>query len=85
MQKPREQVTDAEALLDITNTLVTFVKAHSNEGISPSDFINSLLRNFGQQGLPSSSSDHGRNSIAWKDIGRAVSHVIMRVPGCCTM
>ncbi|KAI8558923.1 hypothetical protein RHMOL_Rhmol04G0133700 [Rhododendron molle] len=85
VQKPREQVADAEALLDITNTLMTFVKAHSNEGITPSDFVNCLLRNFGQQGHPSSRSDHGRNSIAWKDIGRAVSHVIRTVPGCCTM
>lgn len=85
MQKPREQVADAEALLDITNTLVTFVKAHSNEGITPSDFVNCLLKNFGPQGKASSCSSDGRNTTAWKDIGRAVSHVIRRAPGCCTM
>ncbi|CAA2974441.1 non-structural maintenance of chromosomes element 4 homolog A-like isoform X2, partial [Olea europaea subsp. europaea] len=47
--KPREQVADAEALFDITNTLVTSVKAYTNEGVTPSDFVTCLLRDFGQQ------------------------------------
>ncbi|KAF5948724.1 hypothetical protein HYC85_014681, partial [Camellia sinensis] len=84
-QKPREQVADAEALLNITNTLVTSVKAHSKEGITPSDFVNCLLRDFGRQGGASTSTEDGRNSIAWKDVGLAVSHVFMKAPGCCTM
>ncbi|CAH2041538.1 unnamed protein product [Thlaspi arvense] len=73
--KPREQVADAEALLDITNTLVSSVKAHSNEGITPSDFVSCLLRDFGKQVGPSGSTEDVRNSIAWKDIGLAVSHL----------
>ncbi|XAR70029.1 hypothetical protein NMG60_11001844 [Bertholletia excelsa] len=85
VQKPREQVADAEALLDITNTLVSSVKAHSNEGITPSDFVSCLLRDFGKQVGPSGSTEDVRNSIAWKDIGLAVSHVFLRAPGCCTM
>uniref|UniRef100_A0A5B6YWL0 Non-structural maintenance of chromosomes element 4 n=1 Tax=Davidia involucrata TaxID=16924 RepID=A0A5B6YWL0_DAVIN len=55
VQKPREQVADAEALLDITNTLMTSVKAHSNEGITLSDFV--LFRDFGQQGVASRSAE----------------------------
>lgn len=85
VQKPREQVADAEALLDITTTLVTTVKAHSNGGVTPSDFVTCLLRDFGQEGGSSRRTEEGGNSIHWKDVGRAVSHVFMGAPGCCTM
>ncbi|PSR84549.1 Non-structural maintenance of chromosomes element 4 B like [Actinidia chinensis var. chinensis] len=50
VQKPREQVADAEALLDITSTLVSSVKGHSKDGITPSDFVNCLMRDFGRHG-----------------------------------
>ncbi|KAK6925701.1 Non-structural maintenance of chromosome element 4, C-terminal [Dillenia turbinata] len=82
-QKPREQVADAEALLDIANTLVSSVKSQRNAGITPSDFVNCLLRDFGQQTGGGSSTV--QNSICWKDLGMAVSHIFKRVPGCCTM
>ncbi|XP_057484920.1 non-structural maintenance of chromosomes element 4 homolog A-like [Actinidia eriantha] len=86
VQKPREQVADAEALLDITNTLVSYVKGHSKDGITPSDFVNCLLRDFGRRGGPSSSSEDDGNSIAWKDIiSLAISHVFLKAPGCCTI
>ncbi|KAH7512396.1 hypothetical protein FEM48_Zijuj12G0086500 [Ziziphus jujuba var. spinosa] len=85
VQKPREQVADAEALLDITSTLITSVKAHSSEGITPSDFVTCLLRNFGKQTGLGGSSEDGRNLICWKDVGIAVSHVFQRGPRCCTM
>ncbi|KAL3533922.1 hypothetical protein ACH5RR_007443 [Cinchona calisaya] len=85
VQKPREQVADAEALLDVANTLVTSVKAHSSEGLTPSDFVSSLLENFAQQDGPSGSRDAGSNSVRWKEIGLAVSHVFRSAPGCSTM
>ncbi|CAN4109082.1 unnamed protein product [Withania somnifera] len=85
VQKPREQVADAEALLDITTTLVTTVKAHSNGGVSPSDFVSCLLRDFGHEGGSSRRTEEDGNSINWKDVGCAVSLVFMRPPGCCTM
>jgi len=50
VQKPREQIADAEALLGIASTLVTSVRSQSSEGITPSDFITALLKKFGQQG-----------------------------------
>ncbi|KAK4481733.1 hypothetical protein RD792_012642 [Penstemon davidsonii] len=83
--KPREQVADAEALFDITSTLVSSVKALSNDGVTPSDFVSCLLRDFGQQSGASSSQDEARGLIRWKDIGKTVSHVFRGAPGCCTM
>ena len=82
VQKPREQVADAEALLDITNTLMSSVKAHGSHGITPSDFVSGLLRQFGQ---PSGIMEGSTNLTFWKDVGLAVSHVFRRAPGCCTM
>lgn len=88
MQKPREQIADAEALLDITNSLVTSVKATNGNGITVVDFVNSLLRDFAKQsGLGSSSSSRqgGRTLIDYKKIGIEVSHVFRSSPGCRTM
>lgn len=85
VKKPREQVADAEALLDITSTLVTSVRAHSNEGLTPSDFVSCLLRDFGERVGSSSSTDLGGNPVCWKDIGLAVSSVFKNASGCSTM
>ncbi|CAN6555974.1 hypothetical protein C1H46_014477 [Malus baccata] len=80
VQKPREQVADAEALLDITNTLWTSVKSQSSAGISPSDFVTALLNNFSQ---PRGGDDHV--SVNWKEIGLAVLPIFKNAHGCCTM
>lgn len=77
VQKPREQVADAEALLDLTRTLVGSVKSLANDGITPSRFVASLLRNFAQ--------DAAQNSINWKKLGIAVSPIFMNAHGCSTM
>lgn len=83
VQRPREQVADAEALLDIANSLVVSVKSHGNEGVTPSDFITSLLGNYGQQyGAGGESSN---NLISWTDVGFAVSRMFRKASGCCTM
>jgi non-structural maintenance of chromosomes element 4 len=81
VQKPREQVADAEALLDIASTLVTSVRSQSGEEITPSDFVTVLLKNFGQQG----SLDAEAASLCWDDVGASVPHAFRAVPGCCTM
>ncbi|OVA20866.1 Non-structural maintenance of chromosome element 4 [Macleaya cordata] len=84
VQKPREQVADAEALLDIANTLVTSVKAQNSDGVTPSDFITCLLRNFGHQNGVAS-TEHSQTSLVWKDIGLDICHIFRKVPGFCTM
>ncbi|KAK4485375.1 hypothetical protein RD792_008014 [Penstemon davidsonii] len=85
VQKPREQIADAEILFDITNTLLYSVKAISNGGVTPSDFVGCLLTDFGQQGCASSSQGKAGSLIRWNDIGQEISHVFRRAPGCCTM
>lgn len=84
VQKPREQVADAEALLDIANTLVTSVRSQSNDGVTPSDFVTAMIRNFGQRD-GHANVDSASNTISWAEAGIAVSHIFRKVPGCCTM
>ncbi|KAB1668824.1 hypothetical protein ES319_1Z104800v1 [Gossypium barbadense] len=79
--KPREQIADAEALLDITNTLLTSVKATNGDGITISDFVDSLVRDFAKQ----SSRQDGRTLIDWKKIGIEFSDASRSSRGCRTM
>lgn len=84
--KPREQVADALALLDITKSLVVSVKAQANGGLTPSAFVTHIIKEFGGQGgISTSTKDCNRNSIAWKDIGVAVSNIFGGAYGCSTM
>ncbi|KAK7396293.1 hypothetical protein VNO78_17196 [Psophocarpus tetragonolobus] len=84
--KPREQVADAKALLDITQSLVMSVRTIANGGLTPSEFVTSILKIFGGQSGPSNSTnDCSRNSVAWKDIGVAVLRIFRAGRGCCTM
>ncbi|MED6130419.1 hypothetical protein PIB30_000922 [Stylosanthes scabra] len=80
--KPREQVADAKALLDITKCLVMSVKGHANGGLTPSEFVSRILQEFGQHGGLSTGT---RNSIAWNDVGLSVSHIFKAASGCSTM
>ncbi|KAG1363890.1 non-structural maintenance of chromosomes element 4 [Cocos nucifera] len=84
VQKPREQVADAEVLLDIASTLVTSVRSQSNDGVTPADFVTALLRNFGQRD-GHVNVDSALKMICWEEVGSAVSHIFLKVPGCCTM
>ncbi|KMT14390.1 hypothetical protein BVRB_4g071700 [Beta vulgaris subsp. vulgaris] len=80
---PREQITDAETLLDMANTLVTTVRSYSKDGFTPSDFISSLIREFaaaGRQGV-----ENDRVSIKWDAIGVLVCPIFKKGLGCPTM
>ncbi|KAM7271132.1 hypothetical protein ACFE04_030346 [Oxalis oulophora] len=85
VKKPREQVADAEALLDITTFLVTSIREQNSEGISISDFVSCIFRDFGQHGGSISSHAQVNNSINWKNIGVAVSDSFRSSSGCRTM
>ncbi|KAJ8565191.1 hypothetical protein K7X08_007767 [Anisodus acutangulus] len=86
VKKPREQVADAEALFDLTKTLVASVRSHSADGITPYMFISSLLGAFGAR---SAKCEKGlsvnENTLCWKKIGLAVSPTFRNGRGCCTM
>ncbi|XP_029149611.1 non-structural maintenance of chromosomes element 4 homolog B-like [Arachis hypogaea] len=55
--KPREQVVDAKALLDITKSLVMFVKGHANGVVTLSEFVSHIFEEFGGQGGSSTSTE----------------------------
>lgn len=84
VKRPREQVADAETLLDITSTLATSVRSQNNEGVTPSDFVTAILNNFGNQ-QHSLQVDNSQNMVSWENIGFSVSDIFKTVPGCCTM
>ncbi|KAM0855709.1 hypothetical protein ACQ4PT_049599 [Festuca glaucescens] len=81
VQKPREQIADAEALLDIATSLGASVRFQSALGITPSDLVAGLLKKFGTR----ADANAEGASLRWGDVGVAASHVFMAVPGCCTM
>lgn len=76
VKKPREQVADAEALLDLTRTLVGSVRSLVNEGVTPSQFVSSLLKNYALS---------PNNPIDWKKLGLSVSPVFLMVHGSSSM
>uniref|UniRef100_A0A0D9WS57 Non-structural maintenance of chromosomes element 4 n=1 Tax=Leersia perrieri TaxID=77586 RepID=A0A0D9WS57_9ORYZ len=81
VQRPREQIADAEALLDIATSLVASVRTQSALGITPSDFVSGMLKKFGKQGR----DDDEAASLSWADVGLYTSRVFMAVAGCGTM
>lgn len=85
VRKPREQVADAEALLDIANSLMSSVKSQSSHGVSPAEFVNALVSGFGQGSLEIDADETAQVSIKWKDLGFAVSSSVLVSCGCSTM
>lgn len=85
VQKPREQIADAEALLDLANTVVSSVKSHSAHGVSPAEFVNALISGFGETSLGIDDDENTQVSMKWKDIGFAVCSRVIVSCGCSTM
>lgn len=81
VSKPREQVADAEALLEITNTLFSSLKSsHSSEGVQLSDFICSLIQRYGE-------NEEARDNklISWINMGLDASFIYRNALGMHTM
>lgn len=88
VQKPREQVADAEALLDITSTFLESIKSTQNSnGISPVNFVNALLRKYSNQshGNVSIERDDNQTHLSWGTLGLEASTIFCDVAGMSTM
>ncbi|KAL0887319.1 hypothetical protein Bca101_011302 [Brassica carinata] len=82
----REQIADAEAFLDIANTMLSSVKSQSASGVSPAEFVNALVNGFGQVPLGIDADETAAPvSIKWKDLGLAVCSTVFVSCGCSTM
>ncbi|KAG5566207.1 hypothetical protein RHGRI_001969 [Rhododendron griersonianum] len=85
VEKPREQVADGEALLDLAKIVKSSAKSYASGEVTPSDFISSLLRNYTKTKGRQETSEPALNSIFLKEIGFAVSPIFKIFQGCCTM
>ncbi|WVZ79393.1 hypothetical protein U9M48_026973 [Paspalum notatum var. saurae] len=81
VQRPREQIADAETLLDLAASLVATVRTESVLGITPSEFVAGLLKKFGRQRGPNDEDV----SLNWARLGHGASRIFMSAPGCATM
>nr|XP_043634533.1 non-structural maintenance of chromosomes element 4 homolog A-like [Erigeron canadensis] len=83
VKKPREQVSDAEALRELSTTLLASIKVQSTGSLTPSVFVSSVITEYGKKRV-------GRGidecvEILWQDIGLHVSPLFMFSGGSCTM
>jgi len=79
VQRPLEQLADAEVLLDLADVLVSSTKAENRDGPTPSKFVTALLRKFGVTATPLDDSDE---LFSWSRLGAAVSTLFMVATGC---
>ena len=88
MQRPREQVADAETLFDLTSTLLATVKRSQNsDGATPVDFISAILRNYSDHKHESRSleGNDDQTQISWRNLGLLAASVFHGAAGTCTM
>ncbi len=84
MQKPREQIADAEAVLNIASTLLEVVQgAKRKTGISSSEFVGALISKYGVSSMNSDSEKGCR--INWGLLGLDSAAMFNTVSGLCTM
>ncbi|EEC83860.1 hypothetical protein OsI_29840 [Oryza sativa Indica Group] len=82
VQRPKEQVADGEALLELVNSLAITAKSKKKDGPTPSEFVTSLLTKFG---VRASLLDASIESFSCSDLGAMASPLFMTATGCQTM
>uniref|UniRef100_UPI001CB9ABF1 non-structural maintenance of chromosomes element 4 homolog A-like n=1 Tax=Erigeron canadensis TaxID=72917 RepID=UPI001CB9ABF1 len=80
--KPRELVSDAEALRDLSHTLVSSIKVQSLGSVTPSVFVSSLVDAYAKKKRRIGTAQHVQ--ILWKNIGLDVSPLLKIFRGSAT-
>lgn len=84
VQKPREQIADAEAVMNLTNSFLGSVKAVNRKtGTSPAAFVGAILTTFGNR--TAGSDAEAPVYIDWGKLGLAAVGFLGEAPGVCTM
>jgi len=84
VQKPREQIADAEAVMNLTNSFLGSVKASNRKtGTSPAAYVGAILATFGKR--TASTDDEAPVEIDWGKLGLAAIGFFREAPGVATM
>lgn len=84
VQKPREQIADAEAVMNLTNGFLCGVKASNRKiGTSPATFVGAILATFGTRTI--AADDESPVEIDWGTLGLAAIGFFREAPGVATM
>lgn len=84
VKKPREQIADAEAVLDVTRCFVDCLKgARRKTGVSPATFVGHIIRRFSL--ATADRNDDAPAAIDWGRLGIAGCGFFNVAPGLGTM
>lgn len=84
VSRPREQIADAEALLDITASFLASVKdVKRGGGLTPSEFVNGIIRNYDT--VMVRAEERLERMIDWRRLGLEATAVFSDAPGMITM
>lgn len=84
VQKPREQIADAEAVMNLTSSFLGSVKASNRKtGTSPATFVGAILATFGNR--TANADDDAPAEIDWGKLGLAAIGFLGEAPGVCSM
>ncbi|KAI5073132.1 hypothetical protein GOP47_0011145 [Adiantum capillus-veneris] len=83
VHRPREQIADAEALLDITEAFLNSVKeSRRGNAVKASDLVSAIIQNFRQ---PANLDDSEIIFLDWAAIGSEATCIFHDAPGLQTM
>lgn len=83
VHRPREQIADAEALLDITEAFLNSVKeSRKGNSIKAADLVSAIIQNFGKA---TGIDDDGTTQLDWVTIGLEANAIFHDAQGMHTM